>query len=242
VPLPAPRRSLISPTVGFALGIAGLVMAAVAYYQLAQHLASGRSALPPASSVATVPPETDPSKTAPLIEATRARSDPPGPARRGGPVAPARAAARAPAAAATPAVSGWVIVDAPIELSVFEGGRLRGTTRDGRLSLPVGARALELVNDALEVRQAASVTVAGNEMTRIAFTMPMGSLSINALPWAEVWVGGRKLGTTPLANVPVPVGSHEILWRHPTLGDRRQTVTIKAKTPVRLGVDLHKQP
>ena len=68
--------------------------------------------------------------------------------------------------------------------------------------------------------------------------MPTGYLSLNALPWAEVWVDGNAVGTTPLANLSLPIGSHEVLWRHPTLGDRRQLVIVKAKTPARAGVDF----
>ncbi len=37
------RPSAISPAFGFALGVAGLVTATVAYYQLAQFLSGGRA-------------------------------------------------------------------------------------------------------------------------------------------------------------------------------------------------------
>jgi len=70
--------------------------------------------------------------------------------------------------------------------------------------------------------------------------VPNGSVSINALPWANVWLDGQALGTTPLANVDVPLGSHEVLWRHPQFGERRQTIMVTARTPVRVVVDLSK--
>jgi serine/threonine-protein kinase len=69
-------------------------------------------------------------------------------------------------------------------------------------------------------------------------TIPNGSLSISALPWAEVLVDRRPVGTTPLGNLSVPVGTHEIVWRHPQLGERTRTVTVPARTPVRVGVDF----
>ena len=34
--------------------------------------------------------------------------------------------------------------------------------------------------------------------------------------------------------------THEVVWRHPQLGERRQTVVVTAKTPVRLQIDLSK--
>jgi hypothetical protein len=67
-----------------------------------------------------------------------------------------------------------------------------------------------------------------------------GSLSINAAPWADVWVDGRPVGATPLANLRVTVGEHEILWRHPQLGERRQSVTVTSSEPARAAVDLRR--
>jgi hypothetical protein len=168
------------------------------------------------------------------------------PTRARGADSPARGASAATssgaAAAARPIDNGWVVIESPIELSVFERGRLRGTTRAGRVTLPPGAHELDLVNEALGVRQASSVRVTANQSTRMSVTLPMGSLSINALPWANVSVDGSPVGTTPLANLSVPVGSHQIVWKHPTLGERRQTVIVKANAPARFGVDMNRQP
>ncbi|MEO7891202.1 MAG: hypothetical protein ABIW19_14480 [Vicinamibacterales bacterium] len=71
-----------------------------------------------------------------------------------------------------------------------------------------------------------------------AAAVAMGRLSINAKPWADVWVDGQLVGTTPLANLRVPVGGHEVLWRHPQLGERRATVHVGTDTPARSAVDL----
>jgi hypothetical protein len=53
-----------------------------------------------------------------------------------------------------------------------------------------------------------------------------------------VWVNGHALGTTPFANLSMPIGTHEVIWRHPQLGERRQTVVLTARTPMRLVVDM----
>jgi serine/threonine-protein kinase len=66
----------------------------------------------------------------------------------------------------------------------------------------------------------------------------MGLLSINATPWADVLLDGQAIGTTPLANLSVPIGTHEIICRHPQLGERRQTVTVKAGSPLRVGISF----
>jgi serine/threonine-protein kinase len=70
--------------------------------------------------------------------------------------------------------------------------------------------------------------------------LPNGTLSVNALPWAEVTIAGKPVGTTPLGNLSVPIGSHEIVFRHPQLGEQRRTVKVTATTPARVGVDLNK--
>ena len=52
---------------------------------------------------------------------------------------------------------------------------------------------------------------------------------------------GVSLGTTPLGDLAVPIGTHELVFRHPQLGERRQTVTVKAQTVARIGIDLENE-
>jgi hypothetical protein len=68
--------------------------------------------------------------------------------------------------------------------------------------------------------------------------LPYGSLSINAQPWAEVWIGSERIGETPIANLSRRVGSYDITFRHPELGERRETVLVTLRQPSRLGVDM----
>src|SRR5262249_20628548 len=52
--------------------------------------------------------------------------------------------------ASASAAAGWLTLDAPFELEVYEGKALLGSSRTDRLMLPVGSHDLELKNDALE--------------------------------------------------------------------------------------------
>jgi hypothetical protein len=140
---------------------------------------------------------------------------------------------REPAASA-----GWVSIAAPFELQIFEAGRLIGTTAAERLMLPVGAHQLELVNESIGFRTTLAANVVADETATVPVPVPDGRLSVNALPWAEVFLDGRSLGTTPLANLSVPIGRHEVVWRHPQLGERKQTITVTMRGPERVGVDL----
>jgi serine/threonine-protein kinase len=74
----------------------------------------------------------------------------------------------------------------------------------------------------------------------VPVALPKGTLSINALPWADVTLDGQPMGQTPLGNLSVTIGNHEVVWKHPQLGERRQTVKVTAGAPVRAGMDLTK--
>jgi serine/threonine-protein kinase len=139
---------------------------------------------------------------------------------------------------AADAAAGWVTFKTPIELQIFEAKRLVGTTAADRVMLPAGRHDLELVNTELEFRKPLTVQVGAGTTVTSAVELPNGSLSLNALPWAEVTIDGRSLGTTPLGNLAVPIGTYEVVWRHPQLGERRRTIKVPATTPVRVGMDF----
>jgi hypothetical protein len=136
------------------------------------------------------------------------------------------------------ASAGWVAFKVPFEMQLSEGGKLVGTTGTDRLMLPAGPHDLVLSNPALEFEATLSVQVAAGKTVTPTVTIPTGLLSINATPWADVLLDGQAVGTTPLANLSVPVGTHEIIFRHPQLGERRQTVIVKARTPMRVGISF----
>jgi hypothetical protein len=153
----------------------------------------------------------------------------------------ATATVAVPMGAAAPApgtVGGFLAFSLPFEAQVFEGGRLIGSTGAERLMVPTGRHEIELVNSALQFRSTVTVNVAPGRVASPTVAVPNGSISINALPWAEVSIDGRAVGTTPLANVNIPIGQHNVVWRHPQLGERQQTVTVTGQTPVRVGVNF----
>jgi hypothetical protein len=138
------------------------------------------------------------------------------------------------------AAGGWAQIKTPVELQVYEGGQLIATTSAARFMLPAGRHDLEVANDQLEFRAPLRVDIEPGKTTAATVPMPNGSLSVNALPWAEILIDGRPAGPTPIGNLAVPIGTHEIVWRHPQLGERKRTVSITAQTPVRIGMDLSK--
>jgi hypothetical protein len=137
--------------------------------------------------------------------------------------------------------AGWVTIASPVELQISEGGVLIGTSNVARLMLPVGRHDLVVSNAALGFQAPVRVDVQAGKSGIATVSLPNGSVSINALPWATVSLDGRDLGTTPIANVDVPLGTHEFVLRHPQLGERHQSVLVTTKGPVRLVVDLNKR-
>ncbi|HXH24526.1 MAG TPA: PEGA domain-containing protein [Vicinamibacterales bacterium] len=137
-------------------------------------------------------------------------------------------------------VSGWITVAAPVEVQIYEDQRLLGTSRSERLMLPAGRHELEIVNETLGFRVSRVVQVAPGRVTPVRFEWPRGILALNALPWAEVWLDGERLGETPIGNIPVPIGPHQVLFRHPELGERAYTVTVTLTGPTRVSADFGK--
>ena len=152
------------------------------------------------------------------------------------PTAPGlEANAAALALAATRQRSGGVRLVAPVELKVLEGERVLGSSADGPIVASAGVHQLDLINTVLGFRSRSAVTFRAGEISSLTIAVPNGRLSVNAQPWAAVWVDGRALGETPLANIEIPIGEHELIFRHPQLGERRQTITVRADTPTRVG-------
>jgi hypothetical protein len=124
---------------------------------------------------------------------------------------------------------------------VLEGEQVLGSTADGPIVAPAGVHALDLVNSVFGYRERRLVEFKAGQVLALTVTPPDGRLNVNAVPWAQVSIDGRESGETPLANVALPAGSHEIVFRHPQLGERRETVVIKPGALTRVSVTLSNQ-
>jgi hypothetical protein len=140
---------------------------------------------------------------------------------------------------AAPAASwGWISVDVPFVSQVIEGGRTIGTSEVDRLMLPPGDHQLDFVSEAFGFRESRRVRVSAGAAAPVSLNVPTVPLSINALPWADVSIDGVRVGDTPLANVMQPIGDHEIVFRHPQLGEKRQVARVTQRESLRISVDM----
>jgi serine/threonine protein kinase len=148
-----------------------------------------------------------------------------------------------PMGTAAPAVaqSGWVSVSSPVTMQIFENGRLLGSSETERIMVSTGRHELELTNQPLAFRSVQVVQVAAGKVSPIKLDLPKQKIALNAVPWAEVWIDGDKIGETPIGDLSVTVGPHEVVFRHPQFGEQRHALTVTTAAPARLSVDMRKQ-
>jgi hypothetical protein len=138
-------------------------------------------------------------------------------------------------------LSGWISVNSPVVMELYEQGRLLGTSGIDRIMLPAGKHEIELANAALAFRDTRTVQVTGGRVSAINVTLPKGTMSLNAVPWATVSVDGENIGDTPIGNFPITIGPHEVVFRNPQLGEQRRVITVTLQSPLRLSVDMAKK-
>jgi hypothetical protein len=137
-------------------------------------------------------------------------------------------------------VGGWLSISAPFDIEVVENEDLVGTNGTSRIMLAAGRHDVVLTNRSLGYQEARRIEVTAGKTTAIRVDPPKAAISVNARPWAEIVLDGTSVGQTPIANLLVAVGSHEMVFRHPQLAERKQTVVVTAKGPNRIAADLTK--
>jgi hypothetical protein len=132
--------------------------------------------------------------------------------------------------------TGTIRVISPIPVDVVSGEDVLGSSGSGPLVTTAGVHDLEFVNSALAFRTRQTVRVNADRTVQVRIDPPKGAMSVNAQPWAQVWIDGQPAGDTPLANLPVTLGEHEVIFRHPQYGERRQRTVVQAGTLTRVSV------
>jgi hypothetical protein len=137
-----------------------------------------------------------------------------------------------------PVFSGWVSVFSPIPLDIAAEGKTLGNTDTGKILLSPGKHALTLSNSEFGFSDTRTVEIQPGEERPLNIE-PKGIVNVNAHPWAEVWIDGKKAGDTPIANLAVLMGTRIFTFKHPQYGERRVTVTVTS-TAGAVSVDFTK--
>jgi hypothetical protein len=135
-------------------------------------------------------------------------------------------------------LGGWLSVVSPFPVDVLEADEVVGTSGVSKMMLPAGTHELVLRNKSVGYEVRRTVEVTAGTVAAIEIVPPKVALNVNAKPWADVVINGEPVGQTPLGNVILPVGMHEITFRHPQLGERSQTIVVHAGGVNRVAVDL----
>jgi hypothetical protein len=88
------------------------------------------------------------------------------------------------------------------------------------------------------VRKASAPAAAKPRPAPEAPTAP-GWLSVDANPWAQVFIDGREIDRTPIARYPLPPGKYRVLFKNPERGKQEaREVTVESGKAAALTVDL----
>ena len=140
----------------------------------------------------------------------------------------------------TAPVAGWVVVRSPFPVELVERNEVVGTSGTAKTMLAAGRHDVILRNESVGYEEPRTIDVAPGRVASVEVIPPEGRLNVNARPWADVWIDGSAAGQTPLANVALPIGPHQITFRHPQLGERTERVLITGRGVNRVSVDLSK--
>jgi hypothetical protein len=133
---------------------------------------------------------------------------------------------------------GWISVSSPVPTRVVLGDQTIGTDGLDRILLPPGTPRLQFVSEPYGFRQTRTGEVRAGEAAPLRVSVPEASISIDAQPWAEVFINGERIGDTPLANVMRPLGDYEVVLRHPLFGERRLIARARLGESARVAVDM----
>jgi len=67
---------------------------------------------------------------------------------------------------------------------------------------------------------------------------PMGKLSVRTTPWSDVYLGSKKLGQAPFADIDLPAGTHTLTFKNPSRPTVTKQVKITAGKSTKLNFNL----
>ena len=133
--------------------------------------------------------------------------------------------------------SGWVAVYAPFEVVISENGRVLRADERNQFLLPPGIHQIRLTNKRLAYDSVQQVEVKPGETIALRLTPDPSTLTVTASEAAEVWLDGARVGETPLNAFPAALGTHDLVVKRATGGERRFPITIGAN-PFSLHVEF----
>jgi hypothetical protein len=133
---------------------------------------------------------------------------------------------------------GWLAVTSPLPIRVLLDGEAIGTGELDRILMPPGEHEVVFESEPFGFRETRTVDIQAGERSRVSIRAPEAPLQIQAIPWAEVFIDGERVGDTPLANVMRPPGDYEVVLRHPRFGEQRRIARHRLGDTTLIAVDM----
>jgi hypothetical protein len=133
---------------------------------------------------------------------------------------------------------GLLMIATPIALQAFDGERLIGTSEASPWQLPAGRHDITLVNSSIGFRLTKPVDIEARQTTGLELRLTPATLSIDVPAETDLSIDGVAVGVGPLSQRAVAPGRHDVVARHPELGERRVRVTLAVGVPVSLKIDF----
>jgi hypothetical protein len=118
-----------------------------------------------------------------------------------------------------------------VPLTITVDGAARGSSEDGQLMLSPGTYNVELASERFNFRETRSIKIEPGQVASYSVTLPVTPLHVDAPDGVEVSIDGQPAGVTPLGDVSVQVGTHEITGRGTNTGERRKSIEAKVGEP-----------
>lgn len=132
------------------------------------------------------------------------------------------------AAVASEAIfAGWLAIFSPIPLEIFLDGRFARPNDEGRIMARPGKYQVEMVSEQFKYRVIEPLEVRPGEVTAHTVSLPMGSVHVTAPEGTEIRLEGEVVGRTPLDDLSIAIGTHDITATHPEAGQRRLMVDVR---------------
>jgi hypothetical protein len=123
---------------------------------------------------------------------------------------------------------GLLDLDSEPRADVYINDRRIGPTPLRRQELPAGTVVVQLKNSRLGLAKTLRLDIPPGETLRRRVVFRKGQVAFDVRPWADVYLGKKKLGTTPMPPVSLYEGSYAFRLVNDDLGvERTVQVTIK---------------
>ncbi|MBA3818930.1 MAG: PEGA domain-containing protein, partial [Deltaproteobacteria bacterium] len=121
-------------------------------------------------------------------------------------------------------------------------------TAPAEFALPAGKHVVLVELDGWQAeRRVVALPVGVDTLLEMAFTRrssstrpekQTGKLTVRTIPWSDVYLGTRKLGQAPFADLDMPAGKYPLLFKNPKHATVRRSVTIRPGKTTKVSFNL----